>query len=127
MHLQTRRKRALSITALVAILTLGTVATAWACTVVATLDLSVDGDAVTVVGQGFSWKPIDSVVEVQVQADAGGLLGTARPDLFKSSFEFATEIPADLAPGRHIVIGTQTDAFGNPVPGTPARGILEID
>lgn len=128
-RLHVGRKRSLAIAAFIMIFSLGGAAVAYACTALATLDLShnsaVPTQEIVATGNGFDWKPTSSPVEVRIAADDGGVVWTGQPDLLSSSFQASFNVP-ELSPGSYVVSASQYNAFGDPVPGTPAKAVLEV-
>ncbi|MDQ4097724.1 MAG: hypothetical protein M3144_07645 [Actinomycetota bacterium] len=107
-------------------------AAAFACTNLATLNLSSNagkaGDTVTVTGSSFRvdrtdvaksfpvilhWNGVDGATLAQVQPDKAGNIS-------------ATFTVPDGQPGYYIIVATQRDARGNDVYGTPARASYQI-
>ncbi|MEW6153194.1 MAG: hypothetical protein AB1673_04265 [Actinomycetota bacterium] len=107
-------------------------ASAFACTNLATLNLSSSagkaGDTVTVTGSSFrvnaqnlsasfpvvmKWNGVDGATLAQVQPDRAGNIS-------------ATFTVPDGQPGYYVIVATQRDANGTDVYGTPARASYQI-
>lgn len=119
-----RMKRRAATLASILVLGLGSAATAWACTALATLDLSAQngppGRVIEGVGDHFSINPLSSPVEIRWNGSSGQMLASVRPAL-DGSIDFEMSIP-DVDPGQYYVVAAyQYDAFGDPIPGTPSR------
>lgn len=107
-------------------------ATSFACTSLATLNLSkpsgAAGEQLTVTGSSFGvstatspaapvllhWNAMDGPVVAQATPDATGSI----------SATFA--VPADAAPGAYVVIARQLDAEGKDHYGSPARAAFQV-
>jgi hypothetical protein len=102
---------------------------AWACTSIASLNLSSAtgkaGDTVTVDGSSFSPDPgpIHSVV-VHWNGITGPVLATLTPDA-SGTISGSFAIP-DAPPGVYVVVATQDDGKGGQSFGTPARAGFQI-
>ena len=111
---------------------LATAAVGYACTNLATLNLSSSagkaGDTVTVTGSSFNvnakdvaasfpvvmhWNGVDGATLAQVQPDKAGNIS-------------ATFTVPDGQPGYYVIVATQRDAKGADVYGTPARASYQI-
>lgn len=127
MRTSVRRVVLLATTAL-GVLALG--ATAWACTNLATLNLSSPagqaGDTLTVTGSAFrvpSEGAPDPVVLTWNGVD-GPVLATVTPDS-AGNISATFSVPQG-EPGYYVLVASQTDADGIDAYGTPARAAFEI-
>jgi hypothetical protein len=116
-----------------AVATAGTIAAAaaFACTNLATLNLSSAagkaGDSVTVTGSSFNVaKDAASSTPVVLHWNGvdGAVLATASPD--KAGNVSATFAVPDGQPGYYVIVATQRDAQGVDKYGTPARASFQI-
>ncbi|MDP8929339.1 MAG: hypothetical protein M3O70_12405 [Actinomycetota bacterium] len=111
--------------------------TAWACTNLATLNLSQSavqaGNTIEVTGSSFK-APAEGVQPVQLHwnSAAGPILAEAVPDAAGSILTQVT-IPADAQPGHYVLVATQMAVdpghglpSGEPVFGTPARAAVMV-
>lgn len=120
------RKVSITLTTAVALLLAGAM-TAWACTNLATLNLSESngaaGATVDVTGSSFASSESGGQ-EVAIHWDSvdGAELATAEPDA-TGSISTPVEIPADAEPGYHVLVATQmqegdegelSEAYGTP-------------
>jgi hypothetical protein len=106
-------------------------ATAFACTNLATLNLSSTagkaGDVVTVTGSSFAAARADTpALPVQLRWNGvdGKVLAEATPD--KAGNISATFTVPDGQPGYYVLVATQKDAKGVDTYGTPARASYQI-
>lgn len=95
--------------------------TAWACTNLATLNLSKPagepGSQVSVTGSSFSAD--GAPVKLHWNGDSGDVLAKAKPDS-AGNISATMKVPADARPGYSVIVATQTSKDG-PAFGTPAR------
>lgn len=102
--------------------------TAWACTNLATLNLSesngVAGADIDVTGSSFSTSDSAQAVEIRWGGTEGEVLAEATPDS-TGSIETSVTIPDSADPGYHVLVATQMqegeDGELSPAYGTPAR------
>lgn len=131
MHMQvaSTSKRRVLVGAGALFLALAVSGAAWACTALATLDLSPDvgspEDEIVATAEGYLPNPLRGPLEVRLDGPSGELLATVRPDLLTGRAEFDFRVP-DVAPGPHVVIAYETDALGQRSDGTSARAVLEV-
>jgi hypothetical protein len=125
------RKRASLVVALGASAGVVLGAAAFACTNLATLNLSSTagkaGDVVTVTGSSFSAARADApAIPVQLRWNGvdGKVLAEATPD--KAGNISATFTVPEGAPGYYVLVATQKDAKGVDAYGTPARASYQI-
>lgn len=116
-----------------AILLIGAM-TAFACTNLATLNLSTAqgeaGSTVDVTGSAFRTEARGGLdVEIRWDGVDGPVLATAQPDA-TGNIATSVRIPADAQPGYHVLVGTQMteseDGELSPAYGTPARSSFLI-
>lgn len=104
-------------------------ATAWACTSLATLSITpasaTSGQLVTAAGTRFGTGVSNSPVEVRWNTADGPLLATVVPN-GTGTINFTFKAP-DGAPGYYTVIAIQKDSAGLPVRGTPARATVALN
>ena len=109
-----------------------TAAVAFACTNLATLNLSSaagkPGDTVTVTGSSFAVNSRDVAASHPVVLRWNGVngpeLATVQPD--RAGNISATFTVPDGQPGYYVIVGTQKDANGVDTYGTPARASYQI-
>jgi hypothetical protein len=107
-------------------------AAAFACTNLATLNLSSSagkaGDTVTVTGSSFNVNAKDVAASFPVvlkwNGVEGATLAQVQPD--KAGNISATFTVPDGQPGYYVIVATQRDAKGADVYGTPARASYQI-
>ena len=107
-------------------------ATAFACTNLATLNLSStagkSGDPVTVTGSSFNVNSRDlsasTPVNIRWNGTEGAVLATVMPD--KAGNISATFAIPDGQPGYYVIVATQKNAQGVDAYGTPARASYQI-
>lgn len=107
-------------------------AAAWACTNLATLNLSSPagnpGDTITITGSSFSVPraAADPVIPVLLRWNGveGPELARAVPDK-AGNISATVQIP-DGQPGYYVLIASQRNAFGADEYGTPARAAFQI-
>ncbi|MDQ3896757.1 MAG: hypothetical protein M3326_05815 [Actinomycetota bacterium] len=129
MDLKTKRTLCFVVPAVAATVFVG--AAAFACTNLATLNLSSTageaGDVVTVTGSSFAVGR-DGAPSLPVQLHWNGVNGTvlaeAVPD--KAGNISATFTVPEGAPGYYVLVATQKDAKGVDAYGTPARASYQI-
>lgn len=97
---------------------------AWACTNLATLNLSQSqgsaGESIDLTGSSFATAESGGkAVQVHFDGENGALLAKARPDR-AGSIGADVKIPASAQPGYHVIVATQSTKEG-PAFGTPAR------
>lgn len=115
-----------------AVLVLLPLASAFACVELASLLLAVNeaapGDQVAGTGKGFSDShgggPSAEPVVVHFGSSTGPILWAGRPGA-DHAVSFTFTVPA-VPPGEYAVVATQTNADGEPAPGTPARAVLTV-
>lgn len=122
------RKVGITLTTAVALLLAGAM-TAFACTNLATLNLSESngaaGATIDVTGSSFA-NPEGGGQEVAIHWDSveGAELATAEPDA-SGAISTTVEVPADAEPGYHVLVATQMqegdDGELSEAYGTPAR------
>ena len=125
-----RRQASIGVAIAAAVLTY--VSAAFACGPVASLKLGSSaappGAQVNATGSGFSnsygGAPSAEPVVVQWDSRTGPVLWSGRPDA-TGAISFTFTVPS-APPGDHNVIATQTNADGEPAPGTPARAVLTV-
>ena len=108
------------------------VSAAFACGPVASLTLGSSaappGAQVNATGSGFSnshgGAPSAEPVVVQWDSRTGPVLWSGRPDA-AGAISFTFTVPS-APPGDHNVMATQTNADGEPAPGTPARAVFTV-
>jgi hypothetical protein len=108
---------------------LATGAVAYACTNLATLNLSSGtgkpGDTITVTGSSFRMPSgVTTGVQIRWNAVDGPVLAEAIPDRVGNIS--ATFTVPDAAPDYYVVIAVLRDARGNDTSGTPARAQFQI-
>lgn len=111
---------------------LATAAVGFACTNLATLNLSSaagkPGDVVTVTGSSFNVNAKDVAASTPVVLHWNGVdgpvLATVQPD--KAGNISATFTVPDGQPGYYVLVATQRDAKGVDAYGTPARAAYQI-
>lgn len=117
------------------VLPLGVASTAWACASLANLKLDSrvvqPGDAVAVTGTGFSdfhggSNVGDSPVTLRLKARNGVVLQDNVEVTTDRRISTTVKLPADMAPGYYVMLGTQTRADGSAVKGTPARFAFRV-
>ena len=100
---------------------------AYACGALASLSVSASsadaGATISGVGRGFSnshgGAPSAEPVVLHFNSRSGPVLWSGRPDA-NGVIEFSFTVP-QVDPGSYTLIATQTNADGEPAPGTPAR------
>lgn len=104
---------------------------AWACGVLTTLSLdqkvATPGSTLTATGRNWNANATASVVRLRLQSRSGTELvpgGITPTTDRKISKQFT--LPASLSPGWYVVLGTQFNANGSPVAGTPGRTTLRV-
>lgn len=106
------------------------VGTAFACTNLATLNLSAAagqaGDTITVTGSSFSVPSEGEIPAVVMTWNGveGEELASVTPDS-AGNVSATFEIP-DGQPGYYVIVASQTDEEGEPMYGTPARASFQI-
>lgn len=106
------------------------VGTAFACTNLATLNLSAAagqaGDTITVTGSSFSVPDEGTVPAVVMTWNGveGEELASVTPDS-AGNVSATFEIP-DGQPGYYVIVASQMDEEGEPMYGTPARASFQI-
>src|SRR5438105_4419526 len=126
------KQKAGSLGTVVAGALLATAAVGYACTSLATLNLSSSagkaGDTVTVTGSSFNVNSKDVTQSFPVVLHWNGVdgatLGQVQPD--KAGNVSATFTVPDGQPGYYVIVATQRDAKGADVYGTPARASYQI-
>lgn len=125
--MNTRLKTLLITTAVAMTMAVGT---AFACTNLATLNLSAAtgqaGDTITVTGSSFSVAEEGASQPVVLNwngADGPELASTTPDDAGNISATF--EVP-DGQPGYYVIVASQVDEEGEPMYGTPARASFQI-
>jgi hypothetical protein len=126
------RRKASIFSVLAATAVLATAAIGFACTNLATLNLSSaagkPGDVVTVTGSSFAVNSRDVAASFPVVLRWNGVdgkeLATVQPD--KAGNISATFTVPDGQPGYYVIVGTQKDARGVDTYGTPARASYQI-
>ncbi|MBA3329117.1 MAG: hypothetical protein H0T43_12530, partial [Solirubrobacterales bacterium] len=97
---------------------------AYACTVVATVDLdkaaATPGAQVNGTGKGFSQSPLSSSVDVHFNSLDGNVVWSGRA-ASTGQVAFSFKVPEGMAPGQYTIVATQRDAQGRAESGTPAR------
>lgn len=126
------KRKASIVSAVAAAAVVATAAVGFACTNLATLNLSSGagkpGDVVTVTGSSFAVNSRDAAasfpVELRWNGVDGAVLTTAAPD--KAGNISATFTVPDSQPGWYVLVGTQRDATGKDTYGTPARASYQV-
>ena len=125
------KKKGTLLVATVAAATLAVGAAAFACTNLATLNLSSTagkaGDVVTVTGSSFAVGRGDAPtfpVQLRWNGVDGTVLAEAMPD--KAGNISATFTVPEGMPGYYVLVATQKDARGVDTYGTPARAAYQI-
>lgn len=121
-------RRTITTTTLTLMLLLALGMAAWACTNLATLNLSASqgdaGTAVDVHGSAFSTSDGAQPVEVRWDGADGEVLATAEPD-DTGTIATSVTVPGDAEPGYHVLVATQMvegdEGEASPAFGTPAR------
>lgn len=119
--------------ALTGLMLLGSMAAAWACTALATIEVKpsagVSGQQVSGAGYGFhggTWAgPSPQPVEVRWQTANGPVLASVLPTP-SGNVKFSFTLP-DGAPGYYTVIASQKDPSGKQVNGGPARATIALN
>ena len=126
-----RSKKGSAFFATVAVATVVFGMAAWACTNLATLNLSASagkaGDAVTVTGSSFRvarGTAVTDPVLLHWNGAEGPVLATVVPD--KAGNISATFNVPEGQPGYYVLVATQKDAKGVDAYGTPARASFQI-
>ncbi len=100
---------------------------AYACTALATLSLNPGqgdpGTTVNGVGRGFS--SVGEPVVVRLGGSNGQVLWSGRPDA-NGSANVSFQIPGSLTAGSYVIMATQNNADGQPIPGSPARSEFTV-
>ena len=121
------RRTAPKVVGLVAIGTALFAAAAYACTALATLNLSTNsgpvGSNVVAKGAGFSGAPGASPVVLHLDRADGPVLGqaVAQSESFTTSFT----VP-QTTPGQHVIVAVQKNARGEISYGSPARAAFNV-
>lgn len=126
------KKKVAFLSTVAAAAVLATVAVGFACTNLATLNLSSaagkPGDVVTVTGSSFAVNSRDVAASFPVALHWNGVdgltLATVQPD--KAGNISATFTVPDGQPGYYVIVATQKDARGIDTYGTPARASYQI-
>ena len=126
------KKKVAVLTTVAAGAVLASAAVGFACTNLATLNLSSaagkPGDVVTVTGSSFAVNSRDVAASFPVTLRWNGVdgaaLATVQPD--KAGNISATFAIPDGQPGYYVIVGTQKDANGADTYGTPARASYQI-
>ena len=104
-------------------------AAAYACTALATLNLSAPagtaGSTVAVTGAAFATAAGSSPVALRWGKADGPVLAQATPDR-AGNISANVTVPADAKAGYHVIVATQTGPRGAAAPGTPARAAFEV-
>lgn len=127
-----RRRASTVLFAVFALLLLGAMG-AWACTNLATLNLSESagqpGTTIDITGSSFSTADEAQAVEIRWGGPEGEVLAEAEPDS-TGAIEADVTIPEDAEPGYHVLVATQMqegdDGELSPAYGTPARASFLI-
>lgn len=106
---------------------------AYACTNLATLNLSegvgAAGADVDVTGSAFAAGEDAPEVEIRWDGSDGSVLATAQPD-GNGAIATSVTIPDDAEPGYHVLVATQMlegdDGEASPAFGTPARATFRV-
>ncbi|MGH7685344.1 MAG: hypothetical protein ACREN2_00760 [Candidatus Dormibacteria bacterium] len=78
----------------------------------------------TLTGTGTGFSPEGAAVQIHFDSTAGPSMWSGRASEVGSiSFSFA--VPS-VAPGKHVVVATQTGSDGDPVPGTPVSVPIQV-
>ncbi|GAC1337695.1 MAG: hypothetical protein NVSMB29_02410 [Candidatus Dormibacteria bacterium] len=108
--------------------------TVFACAVLTTTHLSqVSGPAgstVTLTGSNFGVAHGDvtqnfTPVQIRLDTPTGPLLATTTPAT-DGSLNVPVTIPGNAAPGYHVLLVSQQNAQGAPVPGSPGRVLFQV-
>lgn len=118
-------RRVVTVLAAVAVMLMGSAMAAFACTNLATLNLSETvaqpGTEIDITGTSFATA--DSPVQVRWDGTDGSVLAEVDTD-GTGTFETVVTVPADAEPGHHVLLVTQmVEGEDGPVPayGTPAK------
>lgn len=131
------RKRVLTFAGMGAFaLPLTVAAMAYACTSISTVDTApgqaLAGTTVTVSGKGFTAHDAGDTntdsAKVRFDEMDGAVVGTANPSSASDGGKFSVQItvPANLAPGDHVLLVTQNGSDGRPAYGSPARAVFSV-
>ncbi len=123
------RKRTMTLAVLVVGMTAATTAAAFACTNLATLNLSSNagkpGDTITVTGSSFRMpREAPSGVQIRWNSADGPLLAETRPDRVGNIT--ATFTVPEAAPDNYVILAVLRDARGADTSGTPARAQFQV-
>ena len=104
--------------------------TAWACAALATLKVSdssvAAGQTIGVSGVSYGSSATDTDVTVRLNSRRGPVLGTiSKPASGSSSINGSVQIPANVRPGWHVLLGMQ-DRGSTPKSGTPGRVAVRV-
>lgn len=118
-------RRVVTVLVAVAVMLMGSAMAAFACTNLATLNLSETvaqpGTEIDITGTSFATA--DSPVQVRWDGTDGAVLAEVATD-GTGTFETVVTVPADAEPGHHVLVVTQmVEGDSGPVPayGTPAK------
>lgn len=120
------RTRVLALTGFVGLILAATAAFAYACTNLATLNLSSAtgqaGEQLTVTGSSFGAEPD---VTLRWNSVEGSELATVTPDQ-AGNIQATVTVPEDAQPGYYVVVATQTNEEGSQTFGGPARAAFQV-
>lgn len=108
---------------------LGPAATAWACLGLAGITTSSStvqpGGSIVVKGVEFGANPVD----IRLDSLTGPVVAMVTPK--QRGFDQTINLPADIAPGPHVVVATESAVTANgknngAANGTPARALIQV-
>lgn len=108
---------------------LAAMATAYACTTLAEIELDKSaakpGQTINGTGKYFGNPPYGQEVVLHFNAMKGAVLWSGMPDV-TGSVEFSFEVPKSASAGHYTILATQTADNGQRMQGTPVRAPLSV-
>jgi len=112
-----------------AVLPLAATSIAWACGVLATLQVDkkvvAPGQTLVATGKNYSSLATATGVTIRLSKRSGEALATTSPDP-NGAISTSFQVPANLSPGWYVLQATQSLASGSPKAGTPGRTTFRV-